>query len=323
MLSEKHIQTLKKQHYGLVGKHSGVQICRWTKKDLLDEGECYKAKFYGIKSHLCCQMSPAVGFCNNRCLHCWRAIELTEGNKIKLKDADNPSEIILSCIETQRKLLSGFKGNSKINLRKLKNAKEPMQFAISLTGEPTIYPRLSELIKGLRLKRKTSFLVTNGLYPEVLKKFSKEKNLPTQLYLSLNTPNKKLYNKWHNSSIKNAWEKFNKTLSLFSKLKTRKVIRMTLVKNLNMKPEQVPEYVKLIKKASPDFVEVKGFMSVGFSRRRLGYEMMPSHKEIKDYAKKNLISLGKPYKILDEHIHSRVVLIGRDTEKMRIKTKEI
>ena len=43
-------------------------------------------------------------------------------------------------------------------------------FAISLTGEPTLYPKLPELIKEIHSRGKTSFLVTNGQHPEVLQK---------------------------------------------------------------------------------------------------------------------------------------------------------
>jgi len=329
MLSKELIQVLKKQHYGLVGKHSAVQICRWTKNSLRDEGVCYKEKFYGIKSHLCCQMSPSVGFCQNQCLHCWRAIELTQDIKMNSNQIDSPNQIIKDCITSQQKLLNGFKGNPKTNLEKFKQAQEPTQFAISLTGEPTLYPKLGELINQLRKKSKSTFLVTNGLQPETLEKLNKENNLPTQLYVSLNTPNEKLFNKWHRSKIKNAWKKLNQTLELFPKLKTRKVIRMTLVKNLNSKSEQIPEYAELIKKAKPDFIEVKGFMSVGFARNRksMGYDAMPTHNEIKDYAERIAIELNqqglKDYKILDEHERSRVVLIGKQKSKMKIKKTEI
>lgn len=325
MLSKKLISTLKKQHYGLVGKHSGVQICRWTKNSLRDEGVCYKEKFYGIKSHLCCQMSPSVGFCQNKCLHCWRAIELTVNDKMDLNKVDNPEKIIKDCIEVQRKLINGFKGNGKVNLKKFKQAQEPMQFAISLTGEPTLYPRVGELINELRRKGKTSFLVTNGLQPEVLKGLGKEGNLPTQLYISLNTSNEKLFNKWHRSSVKNAWKKFNQSLKLMKILKTRTVIRMTLVKGLNILEEQVEEYVDLIKKASPDFIEVKGFMSVGFSRSRkgMGYDTMPTHEEVRDYAERIAIGIGNGYKILNEHERSRVVLIGKDKMGMKIQKGEV
>ena len=107
MVPENILSLLEKQHYSVVGEHSAVQICRWTKKSLRDEGVCYKEQFYGIKSHLCCQMTPAVMWCDNKCLHCWRAIEHTLGNKIKGK-IDSPSEIIDGCILAQRKLLGGF-----------------------------------------------------------------------------------------------------------------------------------------------------------------------------------------------------------------------
>jgi tRNA wybutosine-synthesizing protein 1 len=248
-------------------------------------------------------------------VHCWRPVELTslklEGNKI-----DKPKELIKKCIEAQRKMLTGFGGNEKANKRKLKEAQEPMQFAISLIGEPTLYPYLAELILELRKQGKTSFLVTNGLYPDKLLELKEKKALPTQLYISLNSPNWKMYEEWHKSKLKDAWQRFNESLEIIKKLDTRRVVRMTLVKDLNICYEK--EYSELIKKAMPDFVEVKAFMSVGSSRKRLGYEKMPSHTEIREFAEKLVKELGG-YKILDEKRESRVVLIGKNKEMMKIK----
>jgi tRNA wybutosine-synthesizing protein 1 len=320
---------LEKQGYRIVGKNSAIKICNWTRKSLIDEGVCYKEQFYGIKSHLCAQISCSLFNCQNKCIHCWRNLDYTED--IESDNSDNPKEIIKGCIEAQRKLLTGFNGNAKTNKQKFKEAQEPMQFAISLTGEPTLYPKLGELIEELRRKNKTSFLVTNGLSPEVLENLNKNKHLPTQLYLSLNSPNERLYNKWHNSKTKNSWKKFNETLELFPKLKTRKVIRMTLVKgiNSNMEDEMTSDYAKLIKKAKSDFLEVKGYMSVGFARNRkgMGYDAMPTYEEVKDFAKKITGELKKQelkdYKILDEHEFSRVVLIGKNKKMMKIKKSEI
>lgn len=238
---------------------------------------------------------------------------------------DDPNEIIKGCIEAQRKLLNGFNGNSKVNKKKLAEAQEPMQFAISLTGEPTLYPKLGELISELRKKGKTTFVVTNGLQSTILNSLNKKKQLPTQLYLSLNSPNKKMYDKWHRSSEKNAWKKLNKTLELFPRLKTRKVIRMTIVKDLNDQPEYITDYAGLINTAKPDFIEVKSYMAIGFSRERkgMGYGKMLSHNEIKDYSKKLAKNIGNGYKIIAEHKLSRVVLIGKDSGKMKIKKSEI
>ncbi len=337
MLPKNVKEILKKQHYEIAGKneHSAVQICRWTKKSLRDEGVCYKEKFYGINSHLCCQMTPSL-YCPNQCVHCWRAIEYTTGNKIPGK-IDSPSEIIDSCIKAQKKLLQGFnidekskkKQLSRANQKKLKEAQEPMQFAISLSGEPTIYPLIGELISELRKRGKTSFLVSNGLYPEKIKELLKKNQLPTQLYISINTPNEKLYNKFHRSSIKNAWKKLNETLVLLPKLssKTRIVFRMNLVKDLNMFPHQAREYAQLIKKSLPLFIELKGFMSVGFARERLGYDKMPTNKEMEDFISVLLKELKKiglgEYKLLDEHEFSRAYVLGRDKKELRIKDSQI
>lgn len=264
--------------------------------------------------------------CQNSCLHCWRAIEYNLGKKLDKKQADNPKKIIEDCIKAQRKMLTGFKGNKKINMKKYLEAQNPQQFAISLSGEPTIYPYLAELIKELRKQGKTSFLVTNGLNPKRILELEKKKALPTQLYISLNAPNEKIYKSWHNSKEKNAWKKYNKSLDIMNKLgkkKKRTVLRMTLVKNLNIKKEHAKEYAKLIKKASPMFVEAKGYMSVGYARKRLGYETMPTHKEIKEFAKLLAKELKPDYKILDEKVESRVVLLGKNKRDMKIKPCEV
>ena len=321
MIPKKVAKVLKKQHYRIVGRHSAVQVCRWTKKSMRDEGVCYKEKFYGIKSHLCCQMTPAVMWCPNKCLHCWRAVELTIGDK--LGDCDSAKEIVDGCIEAQRKLLVGFKKSaikknlSRANMAKWEEAQEPMQFAISLSGEPMIYEKIGELIAELRKRGKTSFLVTNGLYPEKIKELAEKNKLPTQLYVSVNSSNKKDYEKFHRSSMKDAWEKLNESLEIMATLKgkTRGIFRINLVKDLNM--NGIEEYAELVKKAKPMFVEVKGFMSVGFARQRIGYDKMPYHKDVREFAEK--LAKASRLKVLDEKEESRVVLLGKSGKRRGIK----
>lgn len=326
MIPKKVKEILEKQHYRIVGNHSAVQVCRWTKNSLRDQGTCYKEKFYGIESHRCCQMTPSVVWCPNKCIHCWRAIEYTLGDKIKGK-INSPKQIIDGCINAQRKLLLGFKklpkSNkkqlSKANMKKYKEAQEPMQFAISLSGEPTLYKKIGELIKELKKRGKTSFLVTNGLYPKKLKELEKKSQLPTQLYISVNVPNKEMYQLFHRSTKKDAWKKLNKSLELMKKLKnkTRTVFRINLIRDINMSDKCVKEFAKLIKKANPLFVEVKGYMSVGFARQRLGYERMPDHKEIMAFARKLAKLTG--LKVLDEHERSCVAVLGKNKKDLKIK----
>ncbi|MBU0894399.1 MAG: 4-demethylwyosine synthase TYW1 [Nanoarchaeota archaeon] len=326
MIPEKIKKILKKQHYEIVGNHSAVQICRWTKNSLRDQGVCYKEKFYGIKSHLCCQMTPAIMWCPNKCVHCWRAIEYTIGDKLP-DNIDNPKKIIDGCIKAQRKLLQGFnidpkskkKQLSKANQKKYTEAQEPMQFAISLSGEPTLYPLIGDLISELRKRKKTSFLVTNGLYPEKLKELKNKKQLPTQLYISVNISNKNQYQKFHRSSLLDAWTRLMKSLKIMSDLKTRTVFRINLIREINMQDKDVQEFAELIKKAKSDFIEIKSYMAVGFARKRLGYDRMPLMKEMLDFSKKIEKTTG--YKIEDQDERSRVVLLKRDDSVERFISK--
>ena len=141
--------------------------------------------------------------------------------------------------------------------------------------------------------------------------------MPTQLYVSLDAPNEKLYKKI-DRPVTGSWKKLQETLELLQSLKkkTRTVIRITAIKGLNMKNEK--EYARLIEKANPLFVEVKAYMAVGFSRKRLGLKFMPSHEEVKEFSKK--ISEHSSYKLVDEKENSRVVLLmEEDTKERKIK----
>jgi len=184
----------------------------------------------------------------------------------------------------------------------------PKHVAISLDGEPTLYPKLGELIKGFHEMGMTTFLVTNGTNPERLGELNKSGNLPTQLYMSLSANSEEMFKEIDNPLQKNLWEKVNQTLELFPKLNTRKVIRLTLTKTNLKEPRK---YAELIKKAFPDFVECKAAMAVGYAKAqgRLKYEDMSSHEEIKEFAEKLARELD--YKIVDEKKDSRVVLISK------------
>ena len=326
MLPEKIKKILEKMHYAIVGNSSAVQVCKYTKKSLRGEEGCWKEKFYGIESHRCCQMSINTMFCDNKCLHCWRPIEYSLGNKMSKSDVDNPKTILDKIIEARKKLMQGHKGDKKVSQDKFQEAIKPTLFTLSLSGEPTIYPKLPELIQEIKKRKAISFIVTNGQNPEMIKKLEKQKALPTQLTISMNAPNKELFQVWHNSKNKDAWKKFNQTLDIIKKLKlkTRRAIRLTLVKELhagnkldkitNMSDKNVEEYVKLIQKADPDFIHVKGFKSLGYSRKRLQYDKQPFHVEIKKFTNKLLKQLqksDKDWRIAGQVSRSCVFLLSR------------
>jgi len=302
-LSKENMEKFQKMGYRFVGNynHAAAKICHWTKKSILDEGVCYKQKFYGIESHRCLQMSPSIPFCHQKCLFCWRDLSVTETEW--KGEMDEPGEIIDESIAAQRNLLCGFFGNEKANKKKLDESQKPNNAAISLAGEPMLYPRMDDLIEEFHKRDFTTFLVTNGMSPDKLKDL---KNEPTQLYISLDAPDKKTFQKLCVPQVDNGWENLNKSLDLLSSFKSRSVIRMTCVKGYNM--EKAQEYADIIKRTNPDYVEIKAYMFVGYSRTRLKWENMPSNQEIYDFAA--LVGEKCGLEIKDKAYESRVVLLG-------------
>jgi tRNA wybutosine-synthesizing protein 1 len=307
MIPEKMQKELVKQHYKVVGNHSVVKLCHWLKKSLRGEGFCYKQKFYPdlIKSHRCLQISPSISCCNF-CRYCWRTYpkSIVPGwDELKFSDWDEPKDIIKGAIEAQRLLLSGFKGWKGTNLKKWKQAQNPTNAAISLTGEPCLYPKLSELIEEFHKLNFITFLVTNGQIPERLENLVE----PTQLYISLDAPDFETYKRIDRPRFPDFWTRLNKSLELMNSFSCKKVIRLTLVKGWNMLDPKC--YAKLIEKANPDWIELKGYVHVGESQKRLPRESMPTHEEIKKFSRK--ISIETGYEYNDEQAISKVVLLRR------------
>merc|ERR1712196_251892 len=71
MISEERKARMESQGWNVVGTHSAVKLCRWTKSMLQGKGGCYKHTFYGIASHRCMEHTPNVS-CANKCTFCWR-----------------------------------------------------------------------------------------------------------------------------------------------------------------------------------------------------------------------------------------------------------
>jgi tRNA wybutosine-synthesizing protein 1 len=301
------LKRMKSQRYHMIGNHSAVKRCRWLYNSLVHNRPCYKEKFYGVKSHRCIQMTPTVFNCTCRCLFCWRiqSGDLTlHWDEVSFCQPDDPEEILSGCLKEQMRLLSGYKANPKVARQKLEEAKSPNQVAISLSGEPTLYPKLGELIKLFHKNGFTTFLVSNGTIPEALSTLDEE---PTQLYISSCAPDKTTFNSLCRPMIKNAWLKQMETLDLIQSFRCPTVRRMTLVRAHNLNhPEK---YTKLVEKANPTYLEPKAYMHVGFSRLRLSYANTPSYKEINDFA----VSLSNEtgFTILDESRESRVILLSR------------
>jgi len=257
---------------------------------------CYKHQFYGIDSHRCVQMTPTLR-CNQRCLFCWRSFE----HEAQESEECPPETILAGMQRYQKKALAGYNAvlENTVTEERWREALDPKHVAISLSGEPTLYSRLPDLIDLLNSNGYTTFLVSNGTNPAML-----EKCHPFQMYVSLDAPDRETYMAVCRP-LGDYWEQIQKSLRLLRS--RRSAIRITLVKGLNdSAPEQ---YAAILQDAGATFVEIKGYMYLGYSRKRLSRENMPEHAEVRSFAER--IAAACDYRFKDENKLSRVVVMER------------
>ena len=298
-------EALTKKGYHLVGS-GAVKPCLWLNRSLRGGDQCYKHHFYGISSHRCVQMTPTLE-CNHQCLHCWRPID----DPVPAKEPMEPTELLDGILRGQQKFISGYGGAKTTDQERLAEARQPKHVAISLMGEPTLYPYLKELINLIRQRGMTSFVVSNATRPEVLAEIQ-----PTQLYLSINAPDEELYRRVCRPTA-DLWPKVLESLEIIKQHRCRSVIRLTLARGLNM--ERAEDYARIIGRAEPDFVEVKAYMHLGRSRDRLTREAMPQHAEIMDFTRTLGRALG--YELEADVPLSRVAFLSSGRRPTSLEDK--
>lgn len=302
-------QQLKKAKYG-VADHSTVELCHWTKKSFKHEGSCYKHKFYGISTHRCMEFSPAGMHCENRCVYCWRPMEFYDSLKMEPEKVSEPKEILTKLMEERKKLIMGYYGDSRNDKQRLDESLLPSHYAISLSGEPTMYPKLPELIKYLKSLEATKsiFLVTNGQEPDMIQRLQDEDALPTQLYLSTNAADYDSFLRINRPKYDDSWQRWNKTLEMLKHLDTRTVLRITLIRDYNDQKEMIPAFASMLKQASPHFIEIKSYMHIGRSTNRLEHSNMLEMDEVRKFSEE-VAKHSQIFSIMDESLVSRIVIL--------------
>ncbi|OLS15244.1 MAG: tRNA-modifying protein [Promethearchaeota archaeon CR_4] len=396
------VQNYLKSHYRIVGKHlhSAIKPCHWFEQRLLtgrDNRNCYKG-YFGIKSHLCLQNTPALPFCNQSCVFCWRDIEHGTIGAEFSTTPDDPRQIIDEMIRHQRDMLDNHitLEKSLLNLQSMrsianllldrnprtlpeiaqklhfsshqtgravnvlkntqilritedlkhlvlhpttitrleegvsmeliieqsvtteqeireahKKAYNPGHAAISLGGEPILYPFISEFVAEFRRRRFTTFIVTNGTRPDLIKKMD---SLPTQLYVSMPVDSPENYKRICRPVNPTQWDQFLETLDLLSTLSSRTCIRVTAIQSLNM--QKIAEYARLIERANPNFIDVKAF-ALEAAARLIGNRLkgnapvksfQPTFRELQIFAQR--LSEAGNFPILEQVKKSGDILLG-------------
>jgi tRNA wybutosine-synthesizing protein 1 len=166
MVTPKQAKALKKEGYRLIGTHSAVKLCRWTKHQLRGRGGCYKHTHYGITSYQCMEATPSLA-CANKCVFCWRHHKNPVGKEWRWK-TDDPLMIVEEAVREHVSMIKETRGIPGIQMDRWNEAHTVKHCALSLVGEPIMYPRINDLLGELHRRKISTFLVTNGQHPKAI-----------------------------------------------------------------------------------------------------------------------------------------------------------
>lgn len=316
MINDAQRKVLTKQGYKLIGTHSAVKLCRWTKHQLRGRGGCYKHTFYGINSHQCMEATSSLA-CANKCVFCWRHHKNPVGTSWRWK-TDDPIYIVNEGLKAQEAMIREYRGVPGVEeTGRFKEGLQVKHCALSLVGEPIMYPHINELLEDLHKRHISTFLVTNAQFPEQIRQLT----TCTQLYVSIDGTNPEQLKRIDRPLFKDYWERFRRSLLYVRDRRERTVYRVTLVKDYNdMDPQS---YVELIALGAPDLIELKGVTFAGPSLTG-GVRManVPTHSEVIEFAKsvvdhlkawrENVDPTLPLYSLALEHEHSCSILLAQE-----------
>nr|KAG5707049.1 hypothetical protein BaRGS_019654 [Batillaria attramentaria] len=295
-------ESLEKQGYRLIGSHSGVKLCRWTKSMLRGRGGCYKHTFYGIESHRCMETTPSLA-CANKCVFCWRHHTNPVGTEWKWK-MDDPQTVLEGALKNHTNLIKQFRGVPGVKAERIAEGMEPRHCALSLVGEPIMYPEINAFVSLLHERQISSFLVTNAQFPDAIRNL-----VPvTQLYVSVDAATKDSLKKIDRPLFRDFWDRFLDSLRALGGKGQRTVYRLTLVKAWNT--EELENYAQLVSLGNPDFIEIKGVTYCGESKAsNLTMANVPWHEEVVGFVQQ-LADRLPDYELASEHEHSNCLLLA-------------
>ncbi|TRY94683.1 hypothetical protein DNTS_021584, partial [Danionella cerebrum] len=286
-------------------------ICK-SKKPIVSmlrgRGGCYKHTFYGIESHRCMETTPSLA-CANKCVFCWRHHTNPVGTEWRWK-MDPAEKIIQEAVENHRNLIRQFRGVPGVRPERFEEGLTVKHCALSLVGEPIMYPEINSFLRLLHQQKISSFLVTNAQFPEEIRSL-----VPvTQLYVSVDASTKDSLKKIDRPLFKDFWQRFLDSLRALGEKQQRTVYRLTLVKAWNV--DELKAYADLIALGQPDFIEVKGVTYCGeSSASSLTMANVPWHEEVV-YFVQQLEKLLPDYEMACEHEHSNCLLLAHHKFKV-------
>jgi tRNA wybutosine-synthesizing protein 1 len=233
---------------------------------------------------------------------------------------DPADEIVAEAIRLHTNLVKELKGVPGVTEERFQKALKLKHCALSLVGEPIMYPQINELISELHSRRISTFLVTNAQLPEAIRTLDPV----TQLYVSVDAGSPEALKKTDRPLFKDFWERYIASFEAIREKKQRTVYRLTLVKEYNMAEDEevLNQYADLVRIGEPDFIEIKAVTFCGTSddKDALTMKNVPWHEEVVKFSQALTNTLGKrgigQYALACEHKHSCSILIAKEKFKV-------
>ncbi|KLE07067.1 radical SAM protein [Aliarcobacter butzleri] len=238
-------------------------------------------------------LSPSKKQCNFDCLYC----ELEGAKTVDKMDTFPSVDEIIKAIK------ESFKNHPKIDV-----------ITITCNGEPTLYPKLSELIDEInKIKGETKTLIlSNG--STIYKKEIFEALLKIDIVkLSLDCVSKKCFKKLDRQNKSVEIEKIVPSMIEFSQ-KTKKdfVLEVLFVKDINDKDEEIELLFNAVKQINPKRIDI------GTIDRPPAYKVNPvSYEFLEDVANKfeglnvNIVFKNRPKQIISYNKEEILSMINR------------
>jgi len=221
---------------------------------------------------------------------------------------DKPEDILAGALDNHVAMIKQLRGVPGAKPERLEEAKTVRHCALSLVGEPIMYPEINRLIDMMHERNISTFLVTNAQFPEQIRTLRPI----TQLYVSVDASNPESLKKIDRPLFTDYWDRFLASIDALAEKKQRTVFRLTLVKKFNM--NELQGYADLVTRGEPSFIEIKGVTFCGDSKNNpnsMTMENVPWHTEVVNFARQLLDLVGPGYDLAAEHQHSNCVLIAQ------------
>ena len=221
---------------------------------------------------------------------------------------DEPGDIVAQAVQKHQAMIKTLRGVPGVEPERLIEANTVRHCALSLVGEPIMYPRINEMIADLHSRHISTFLVTNAQFPDAIRNLEPV----TQLYVSIDAATKDALKAVDRPLFKDFWERYLASLRALREKGQRTVYRLTLVKQMNMMKSEMESYAKLIEMGMPDFIEIKAVTYCGKSDASdLTMKNVPWHDEVRQFAEALCELTGGKYGTACEHRHSCCTLLAQ------------